>query len=74
MRADVAHAAKRPSVFGPVLLSALRRLASICRDVVMGTHFPNRLRFEILAFDYGRAEGNSHLPEEDEPAATVSER
>src|SRR6516225_246392 len=36
------------SVLGPVLLSALRRLASICLYEVMVSRFPNRLRFAIL--------------------------
>src|SRR6516164_8662355 len=36
------------SVFGPVLLSALRRLASICRYEVIVSQLPNWLRFVVL--------------------------
>src|SRR6516165_7731689 len=36
------------SVLGPVLLSALRRLASICRYEVMGSGFPNWVRCVLL--------------------------
>src|SRR5262249_55564882 len=39
------------SVFGPVLRSALPRLASICRYEVMG-FLPNWLRFVILVRPY----------------------
>src|SRR5215471_16648914 len=39
------------SVFGPVLRSALARLAWICRYEVMG-FLPNWLRFEILLRPY----------------------
>src|SRR5262249_23152431 len=35
-------------VFGPLLLSALRRLASICLYEVMENHSPNWVRFVIL--------------------------
>src|SRR6516164_6666273 len=36
------------SVFGPVLLSALRRLASIWRYEVIGCYFRNWVRFAVL--------------------------
>src|SRR5215468_593606 len=36
------------SVFGPVLLSALRRLASICRYEIIVSQLPNWLRFVVL--------------------------
>src|SRR5437868_6629097 len=36
------------SVFGPVLFSAFRRLASICLYEVIGSHVPNWVRFVIL--------------------------
>src|SRR5262249_13379212 len=36
------------SDFGPVLLSALRRLASICLYEVIGSQRPNWLRFVVL--------------------------
>jgi hypothetical protein len=35
-------------VFGPVLLSAFRRLASICLYEVMGSGFQNWVRFAVL--------------------------
>src|SRR5215468_1310462 len=37
------------SVFGPVLLSALRRLASLCLKEVMGSRPPNWVRSVILS-------------------------
>src|SRR6516225_5832000 len=40
------------SVFGPVLLRALRRLASIWRYEVMERRFPNWVRFGVLISPY----------------------
>src|SRR5262249_35350371 len=40
------------SVFGPVLLRALRRLASIWRYEVMVCRLPNWVRFEVLILPY----------------------
>src|SRR6516225_9287877 len=40
------------SVFGPVLLRALRRLASIWRYEVMERRLPNSVRFEFLIPPY----------------------
>src|SRR5262252_2477751 len=40
------------SVFGPVLLRALRRLAPIWRYEVMARRLPNWVRFEVLIPSY----------------------
>src|SRR5262249_56605679 len=40
------------SIFGPVLLRAFRRLASIWRYEVMERHLPNWVRFEVLIPPY----------------------